>query len=184
MRELLQVFLRRLDGGQSAACGSGALRHVRSASGSQPRRCCAPCSKRLPSINPAAARSTRRSATSTSPAWTRRRSTRGAPLPLKPDLDRIAALKNKKDLADLVALLMRRGHPTFFNFSSEQDPKDSTQEIAGDGSGWARAARSRLLFQDRQEIRGSESSLCGARREDVRVAGIERLPMPPRRRKW
>ncbi len=50
---------------------------------------------------------------------------------LKPDLDRIAALKNKKDLADLVALLQRSGTPEFFNFSSEQDAKDSTQEIAG-----------------------------------------------------
>jgi putative endopeptidase len=50
---------------------------------------------------------------------------------LKPDLDRIAALKNKKDLGDLVALLLRSGTPEFFNFSSEQDAKDSTQEIAG-----------------------------------------------------
>jgi putative endopeptidase len=50
---------------------------------------------------------------------------------LKPDLDRIAGLKNKKDLAELVALLMRGGTAEFFNFSSEQDAKDSTQEIAG-----------------------------------------------------
>jgi putative endopeptidase len=50
---------------------------------------------------------------------------------LKPDLDRIAALKNKGDLAALVALLLRDGSPEFFNFSSEQDAKDSTQEIAG-----------------------------------------------------
>ncbi len=50
---------------------------------------------------------------------------------LKADLDRIAALKNKKDLAELVAALIRTGNPEFFNFSSEQDAKDSTQEIAG-----------------------------------------------------
>ncbi len=50
---------------------------------------------------------------------------------LKPDLDRIAGLKNKKDLAELVAVLLRSGTSEFFNFSSEQDPKDSTQEIAG-----------------------------------------------------
>jgi putative endopeptidase len=50
---------------------------------------------------------------------------------LKPDLDRIAALKNKKDLAGLVAELIRTGNAEFFNFSSEQDAKDSTQEIAG-----------------------------------------------------
>jgi putative endopeptidase len=51
--------------------------------------------------------------------------------PLKAGLDRIEALKDKKDLADLVAVLMRNGTPEFFNFSSEQDAKDSTQEIAG-----------------------------------------------------
>jgi putative endopeptidase len=51
--------------------------------------------------------------------------------PLKIDLDRIAALKSKKDLAELVAALLRSGTSEFFNFSSEQDPKDSAQEIAG-----------------------------------------------------
>ena len=50
---------------------------------------------------------------------------------LKPDLDRINALKNKRDLAELVAALMREGTPEFFNYSSEQDAKDSTQQIAG-----------------------------------------------------
>jgi endothelin-converting enzyme/putative endopeptidase len=52
-------------------------------------------------------------------------------MPLKPDLDRVAALKDKKALADLVAYLFRIGAPVFFNFSSEQDAKDSTNEIAG-----------------------------------------------------
>ncbi len=50
---------------------------------------------------------------------------------LKTDLERIGALKNKKDLAVLVALLLHEGNSNFFNFSSEQDAKDSTQEIAG-----------------------------------------------------
>jgi putative endopeptidase len=50
--------------------------------------------------------------------------------PLKPDLDRILALKNKKDLAGIVASLFRAGAPVFFNFSSEQDAKDSSREIA------------------------------------------------------
>jgi endothelin-converting enzyme/putative endopeptidase len=50
---------------------------------------------------------------------------------LKADLDAIAALKDKKGLAELVAHLFRTGTPVFFNFSSEQDPKDSTKEIAG-----------------------------------------------------
>lgn len=51
--------------------------------------------------------------------------------PLKPDLDRIAALMDKKQLAELAASLFRIGTPVFFNFSSEQDAKDSTKEIAG-----------------------------------------------------
>ena len=50
---------------------------------------------------------------------------------LKQDLNRIAALKNKNGLAELVAALQRDGNSEFFNFSSEQDPKDSAQEIAG-----------------------------------------------------
>jgi endothelin-converting enzyme/putative endopeptidase len=50
---------------------------------------------------------------------------------LKPDLDRIAALKAKPELAALVAQLFRDGAPVFFNFGSEQDAKDSTKVIAG-----------------------------------------------------
>jgi endothelin-converting enzyme/putative endopeptidase len=50
---------------------------------------------------------------------------------LKPDLDRIAALEDKRNLADLIAYLFRAGAPAFFSFSSEQDAKDSTKVIAG-----------------------------------------------------
>jgi putative endopeptidase len=51
--------------------------------------------------------------------------------PIKADLERINALKNKKDLAELVAYLLRQGTSEFFNFYSEQDAKDSTRVIAG-----------------------------------------------------
>jgi putative endopeptidase len=54
---------------------------------------------------------------------------------LKPDLDRIAALKNKKDLAEVLAHLFRSGANPFFNFGSEQDAKDSTKVIAAIGQG-------------------------------------------------
>ena len=37
--------------------------------------------------------------------------------PLKQDMNRIAALKSKKDLAELIATLMRDGNVEFFNFS-------------------------------------------------------------------
>ena len=51
--------------------------------------------------------------------------------PLKPGMDRIAALSDRKQLADLVSYLYRSGVAAFFNFGSEQDAKDSTKEIAG-----------------------------------------------------
>ncbi len=54
---------------------------------------------------------------------------------LKADLDRIAALKNKRDLAELMAHMFRSGSSAFFNFGSEQDAKDSTKVIAGFGQG-------------------------------------------------
>jgi putative endopeptidase len=73
--------------------------------------------------------------------------------PLKPDLDRIAALKNKKDLADLVAILHRGGTAEFFNFSSEQDPKDSAQEIAGlDQGGLGLPDRDYYLKTDQKSV--------------------------------
>jgi putative endopeptidase len=73
--------------------------------------------------------------------------------PLKADLDRIAALKNKKDLADLVALLHRSGTSEFFNFSSEQDPKDSMQEIAGlDQGGLGLPDRDYYLKTDQKSV--------------------------------
>jgi putative endopeptidase len=52
--------------------------------------------------------------------------------PVAPVLEKIAALNNKKDLATLVAdLSVNNGTPAFFSFSSEQDQKDATRQIAG-----------------------------------------------------
>ena len=59
---------------------------------------------------------------------------RGAAV-MKPDRDRIAALKNKRDLAEVMAHLFRTGSSSFFNFGSEQDAKDSTKVIAAFGQG-------------------------------------------------
>jgi putative endopeptidase len=50
--------------------------------------------------------------------------------PLQPILDRIAALKSKNDLPELVAYLDSIGISSFFGFGSDQDFKDATQEIA------------------------------------------------------
>jgi len=49
---------------------------------------------------------------------------------LQPTLDRIDALKSKNDLPELAAYLDSIGVSTFFNFTSDQDLKDATQQIA------------------------------------------------------
>ena len=50
--------------------------------------------------------------------------------PLKPDLDRIAAIKSKADITGVVAYLARSGATPFFHFSSGPDAKNSAQVIA------------------------------------------------------
>jgi predicted metalloendopeptidase len=50
--------------------------------------------------------------------------------PIKPQLDRIRNLKDKAQLAELVAHLQREGMGGLFEFGSGQDFKDSTQVIA------------------------------------------------------
>jgi putative endopeptidase len=50
--------------------------------------------------------------------------------PLKPQLDRINALKRKSDLPDVIAELHREGVDAFFAMSADQDYKDATQVIA------------------------------------------------------
>ena len=54
---------------------------------------------------------------------------------LQPDLDRIAALKDKKQLAPLIAELHAQGVPVLFRFMSAQDAKDATQVIANVSQG-------------------------------------------------
>jgi putative endopeptidase len=50
--------------------------------------------------------------------------------PIKPLLDRVAALKSKEDLPELAAYLDGVGVNTFFSLGSEQDYKDATRQIA------------------------------------------------------
>src|SRR5437660_29849 len=50
--------------------------------------------------------------------------------PLKPELDHIAAIKSKDDLADLLAHLHLIDAGAFFSFRSNQDFKDATSVIA------------------------------------------------------
>ncbi len=50
--------------------------------------------------------------------------------PLQPELDRIAALKNKKELPSLIAHYQKISVGAFFDLGSMQDFKDATKEIA------------------------------------------------------
>jgi endothelin-converting enzyme/putative endopeptidase len=50
--------------------------------------------------------------------------------PLKADLDRINAMRGKAGITDAVGAMFRAGSAPFFRFSSSQDAKDSTREIA------------------------------------------------------
>ena len=49
--------------------------------------------------------------------------------PLKTELNRIAALKDKKNLVDLLIVFFKSGTPAFFQFSSEQDPRNAIEVI-------------------------------------------------------
>jgi predicted metalloendopeptidase len=51
--------------------------------------------------------------------------------PVRPELDRIQAMRDRADLAAEVARLHRQGLNVLFRFTSEPDPKDSAHMIAG-----------------------------------------------------
>lgn len=51
--------------------------------------------------------------------------------PLKPELDRIAAIKDMAGIAAEAARLQRMGVGVLFNFGAQPDPKDSNRTIAG-----------------------------------------------------
>ncbi len=55
--------------------------------------------------------------------------------PLKPMMDRIAALQNKSQLPALIGELHNNGVRVLFDFGSEPDAKDSMMEIAGTDQG-------------------------------------------------
>src|SRR6476469_965288 len=55
--------------------------------------------------------------------------------PLKPELDRIAAISNKDQLIDAIAYLQNMGVPALFGFSSQPDLHNASVEIAGVAQG-------------------------------------------------
>jgi putative endopeptidase len=72
---------------------------------------------------------------------------------IQPELDRIRNLKNKSQLADEVAHLMRAGAGTLFDFNSGQDFKDSTKVIAQlDQDGLGLPERDYYLKDDEKSV--------------------------------
>ncbi len=55
--------------------------------------------------------------------------------PIQPELDRIAKITSKSQLAEVTADLHYDGVPAFFGFGAAQDAKDATQVIANIGQG-------------------------------------------------
>ena len=95
---------------------------------------------------------------------------------LKPDLDRIAAMTSKADLAPTLAYLHPRdigiyfGSAALFRFGSEQDAKNSSEVIASVDQGGLGFARPRLLSERRRQVAGHSRQVCGSRAEDVRTS--------------
>ncbi|HML18312.1 MAG TPA: M13 family metallopeptidase [Bryobacteraceae bacterium] len=73
--------------------------------------------------------------------------------PLKADLDQINALRNRGAITNLVAHLYQAGSAPFFRFSSVQDAKDATQEIADlDQGGLGLPDRDYYLKTDQKSV--------------------------------
>src|SRR5262249_31691186 len=73
--------------------------------------------------------------------------------PLKPDLDRINAIREKGSITDTVTYLYRIGAAPFFTFTSGQDAKDATQVIGDlDQGGIGLPDRDYYLKTDAQSV--------------------------------
>ena len=84
---------------------------------------------------------------------------------LTPELDRIQKLTDKKQLAEEVAHLHRSGVPTFFDFSSGQDFKDSTLVVAQlDQGGIGMPDRDYYLKDDPKSIELRQKYVAHVRR--------------------
>jgi putative endopeptidase len=75
-------------------------------------------------------RTSRRSAITTPPAWTKARSKRRAPSRSQQDFESIAAIKSKEELPQEIVRLHREGTDVLFGFDSGSDFKNASQIIA------------------------------------------------------
>ncbi len=88
---------------------------------------------------------------------------------LQPELARIDALKGKDTLPTLLTHFSLNGTNTFFGFGTEQDAKDSTQQIAVVGQGglglpdrdfYFRDDQSRVDYGRKQEVQHRREPVC------------------------
>jgi putative endopeptidase len=80
--------------------------------------------------------------------------------PIKPELDRIAALANKDGLAEEVARLQRDGANVLFSFSSEQDFKNANAMIASaDQGGLGLPDRDYYVKDDQKSVEARQKYL-------------------------
>ena len=87
--------------------------------------------------------------------------------PLKPTLDRIDALKSKKQLPELMGYLQTNGVNALFSFGSEPDAKDSMMEIANtDQGGLGLPDRDYYLKTDEKSVSHAQG-LCRSHHQDV-----------------
>ncbi|WP_119677450.1 M13 family metallopeptidase [Indioceanicola profundi] len=78
--------------------------------------------------------------------------------PIQPILDRINGLKDKKELATLVADLQKHGVGAFFRFGSEQDLKDVTQVIAAFDQGGLGLPDRDFYFKDDEKAKSQREA--------------------------
>ena len=92
--------------------------------------------------------------------------------PLKPDFDRIAAMKDNSELSEVVARSHSMGLTSFFNFYARADYKNSKLMIAWLDQGGLELTGSRLLFPRRSQVGRNPREICSAPGNDVRPAWL------------
>ena len=82
--------------------------------------------------------------------------------PLQPELDRIAALKSKDELPELLAHFQLINVNAFLGFGEQQDFKDARKQIAAVGRGRPGTAGAGFLFPNRRGRGKNSPAICAA----------------------
>ena len=185
MRKFLQVFLRRLDDGESAARRiKRAMARFDAAPGPQPRPCLRTMLEAASVDKPGRSAIDQKIGDYYAACMDEKGIDARGTAPLKPDLDRIAALKNKKDLAELVAMLSPRWNIGVLQFLLRAGRQGFD---AGDRRHWIRAASGfPIATTISRPTRSRWNSEPHTWRMCRRCSSCwDRLPpTPPRRRRW